>query len=140
MQRILLAGFLVLGAGPALAAGRTAPPPPSGIVVHLFGPEGIWGNILPASPAPPSGTAPPSAALAPAAPASPAPAGVATAGGPPTGAAPAATQASVSTAAATPASSAAYPEPTLGAILHQMFVTGDPDRGPGFSLGRKQTN
>jgi hypothetical protein len=30
-----------------------------------------------------------------------------------------------------------YPEPTLGAVLHQMFVTGDPNAGPGFPRGRK---
>jgi len=130
MLRVLLTGLLVLGAAPALAAPRTAPPQPSGEVVHLFGPPGVWANLAPvvggtpAAPAPAAAQAGAGAAVASSAapgpassPPAPAPAGAA-----PAGAAPAA---------------ASYPEPTLGAVLHQMFVTGDPNAGPGFPQGRK---
>jgi len=121
MVRVLLAGFLVFGAGAALAAPRTAPPPPSGVVVHLFGPQGVWADLAPVV----GGT--------PQAPAAPAPVGA------PATVAPGTTVASA--AAPAPAASApapaSYPEPTLGAVLHQMFVTGDPNAGPGFAQGRK---
>jgi len=141
MHRILLAGFLVLGAGPAWAAGRTAPPPPSGEVIHLFGPDGVWTNILPASPAHSSAAAPPSTAPA----AGPSAAGTpsATVANAPAAALSADNAASGGTApaAAGPsAPSAAYPEPTLGGLLHQMFIVGDPGRGPGFSTGRPGSN
>jgi len=74
--RCLAAGLTLLAA-PAFAR-QDPTPPPSGIVVHLFGPSGVANKILPA------GTG--------------------------TGAA-----------------------PSTGAILHQMFVTGDPDAVPGQS-------
>jgi hypothetical protein len=129
MKRILLAAFLILAAGPALASGRNAQLPSSGVVIHLFGPDGVWSNVLPTAPAP-----------------SNAPAGAA-----PSAASPANTQAAALSSndaasgvtapigAATPAPAAAYPEPTLGTVLHQMFITGDPDRGSGFSPGREKS-
>lgn len=60
-------------------AGRDPKPVPSGIVIHLFGPDSPAGTLVP------NGMA-----------------------------------------------------PTTGNILHQMFITGDPDRGPGFSAGRQK--
>jgi hypothetical protein len=119
MLRILLTVFFVSAAVPALAAPRTAPPPPSGEVIHLFGPQGVLTNAIPLP-----GITPPAAP--PAGP-SGAPGTVASA----TPAPPAATT------AATPAAAQSYPEPTLGAVLHQMFITGDPNAGPGFPQGRK---
>ncbi len=126
MQRSLLAVFLVLATGPAWAAGRNAPPPPSGIVVHLFGPNGVWSNIMPSGPAPSSGAVPAGTVSA-----------AASAAAPP--AAPPASGSVAPASAGAPAASAAYPEPTLGSVLHQMFITGDPDRGPGFSRGRQNS-
>jgi len=122
MLRILLAGLLVFGAGQALAAPRTAQPPPSGVVVHLFGPQGVWANVAPMV----GGT-------------QEAPVAAAPAGGPPTSEpATVASSAAPTPESAAPAPAAAsYPEPTLGAVLHQMFVTGDPNAGPGFPQGRK---
>jgi hypothetical protein len=114
MLRVLLAGFLVLDASAALAAPRTAPPPPSGVVVHLFGPQGVWADLAPVVGGTPA--APMAAAQ---------------------GAAVASTAASAPASPAPAAAPASYPEPTLGAVLHQMFVTGDPNAGPGFAQGRK---
>lgn len=89
--------FGLAGLPPAQA--RVDPtPPPSGIVVHLFGPDSVMSNVMPAG----------SAAPAP---------GVGAASG---GTAPA----------------AAYPEPTLGGVLHQMFVTGDPNDPTRPSTGK----
>jgi hypothetical protein len=127
MVRVLLAGFLAFGASAALAAPRTAAPPPSGVVVHLFGPQGVWADLAPVV----GGT--------PAAAAAPAPVGAPATVAPGTTVASAAAPAPVSgpPAPAPAPTAASYPEPTLGAILHQMFVTGDPDAGPGFAQGRK---
>ena len=124
MRRVLLAGFLVLGAGQALASGRNPQLPSSGIVIHVFGPDA--GIPEQATPTPGTPTAP-AAATVPGAPAqvsdsaAPAVSGVAIAAPP--------------SAAATPS---AYPEPQLGTVLHEMFVTGDPNRGSGFSEDRKK--
>jgi len=76
---------LTLLAGPA-AARQDPEPPPSGIVVHLFGPGSVTSNILPA----------------------PAPG----------------------------ASAPAYVEPSGSDILHQMFVTGDPNQPVSAKLPR----
>jgi hypothetical protein len=128
MLRILLAAFFLSGATLALAAPRTAPPPPSGTVVHLFGPQGVWANLAPVVGG--TQTAPAVAAPVGAVPAGATPATLASTGGPaPASSAPA-------RAGAAPAAQN-YPEPTLGAVLHQMFVTGDPNAGPGFAQGRK---
>jgi hypothetical protein len=61
-------------------AGREPKPVPSGIVIHLFGPDSPAGTLVP------PGTA-----------------------------------------------------PTTGNILHQMFITGDPDRKPGAALPKGKT-
>jgi hypothetical protein len=84
---------------PALA--RDPQPPPSGIVIHLFGQNSIMSNVMP------TGSS------------APAPAGqtftnhASTSGG------------TTETAATTTQSAPAYVEPTAGQILHQMFITGD---------------
>ena len=93
----------ILAAGPALARGAPNPPP-SGIVIHLFGPNSIGSQILPDSFIPGSG-----------------------------GGGSAKPEAEAHGAAQTP-----YVEPTTQDILHQMFVTGDPNRKPGdaFAPGR----
>jgi len=111
MQRFLLAALFVFGAAPALASGRNPQLPTSGTVIHLFGPEA--GIPVPTTPRPAS------------APGAAKPAN----GVPATGIS--------AVPAATPSD---YPEPRLGTILHQMFVTGDPNRGSGFSPDRKQVH
>ncbi len=93
-------------------AARNTPPPPSGEVIHLFGPDSVLGNIMPSAP---GGQAAPQAPGSPAH-VAPAPGASAAAGGAP-----------------------AYQEPTMGDVLHQMFITGDPTAGPGFSNDRKIT-
>jgi hypothetical protein len=96
-----LAAALALGLAAAPAYARQSPTPqPSGIVVHLFGPDSIASHILPT-------------VAEPAAPASPA-TGTAPAGGQPPG-----------QNAATPAA-ATSSGPTWGDVAHQTFVTGDP--------------
>ena len=80
----------------AAQARQTPNPPPSGVVVHLFGPDSVASGILP------------SGAPAPAAGGTPAPAG----GG------------------------SGYVEPSTSDILHQMFVTGDPNQQPGQALSK----
>jgi hypothetical protein len=106
------AALLVVIAGPALARHDPVPPP-SGIVVHLFGPDSITSRVLPND----LGFAP-------------APVASNGAGTPVQGAA-------VTGGSGAPASS--YPEPTMHQILHEMFVTGDPNMAPGSNLatGRK---
>jgi hypothetical protein len=87
---------IVLAALASPAAARQDPaPPPSGIVVHLFGPDSLSSHVLPSAP-----------------------------GAKPAAGAPAASN------------GAAYPEPSLGDVLHQMFVTGDPDQLPGQALAK----
>jgi hypothetical protein len=100
-RRNTLGKFLVLTVAltawlPLAAMARPNPaPPPSGVVVHLFGQDSIMSNVLP--------TAPNGAA----------------AGG---------------SSNSTPPP--AYVEPTTGEILHQMFVTGDPNDPTQPSTGR----
>jgi hypothetical protein len=94
-----LSTVLTLGLAAAPAYARQPPPaPPSGIVVHLFGPDSLSSHILP------------SAAEA-------MPAGRATTGSTP---ASGQTAAQGTNAASTPSG------PTWGDVAHQMFVTGDP--------------
>lgn len=92
--------FTGLAASPALAR-QNPTPPPSGIVVHLFGPNSVSSQFLPSN----SATAP---------------------------------SAETGNGAKNESAAAqAAPEPTFGGILHQMFVTGDPNRKtPGFAPGR----
>ncbi len=88
-------------------------PPPSGIVVHLFGPDSITSNILPQAAAP--------AASAP------------TSNAPMESAAPGETAQPVGSASTVePGQPAAtsYQGPSLHDVLHQMFVTGDPNITP----------
>jgi hypothetical protein len=98
---VLLAVVALALCGGSAHARQMPNPPPSGIVVHLFGPDSITSHVLPE--------------------AAPAPQASATAAGQPAASAPA---------------SGAYPEPSMGDVLHQMFVTGDPDAKPGDALAR----
>ncbi len=123
MKINILAAFSVafgLLAGAALAKPMPEPPP-SGIVVHLFGPDSITSNILPqaAPPAAPAANAPVEGA-APAAAVPPM-----TSNGAVQPAGPGGT---VQPAAAPAA--AGYQGPSLHDVLHQMFVTGDPNITP----------
>ncbi|WP_298215477.1 hypothetical protein [Acidocella sp.] len=101
MNRLPIAFLASLAAFPALA--RPDPtPPPSGIVVHLFGPDAGVAKPSPSAPSAPNAAAPQ---------------------GP---------------AASAPQASPATPEPSIGDILHEMFVTGDPaqEAKPRFAPGR----
>ncbi len=82
----MLACLIGMGGATAAQARLQPTPPPSGIVVHLFGPDSVLQGVAPALASAPGSTHP--------------------------GAAP---------GGATPA------EPSWGYVLHQMFVTGDPD-------------
>jgi hypothetical protein len=88
--------FCVALASLALSQGAQArpdpAPKPSGVVVHLFGPDSVATHFLPTPPAH---------------------AGHGTAD---TG-----------------------PSPGYGAILHQMFVTGDPSQAPGAAIAKGRT-
>jgi hypothetical protein len=128
-----------LAAGAALAKPMPEPPP-SGIVVHLFGPDSITSNILPqaAAPAPAAQAANAPVANGPTATApAAAPAGTtqpvtSTASVPPPG--PGGTVQPAAAPAAT-----AYQGPSLHDILHQMFVTGDPNITPQEKLAPGRT-
>jgi hypothetical protein len=89
---LLIIASLCASLGPAApASARPQPvPKPSGIVVHLFGPDSVASGMLPTAPPAASGAAP---AVQPVA-------------------------------------------PSGSAILHQMFVTGDPDRPSAPSKGK----
>lgn len=117
MKRIIAAIAAIALAGPAL--GRPNPTPkPSGIVIHLFGPNSITSHVLPSFAASRPTTAP--GVPAPGAPSTTGPQGI--------GSAPYTTAASAA-AGAQPTDAS----PTMGDVLHQMFVTGDPDH-PGSSM------
>jgi len=93
---------VVLGsfwAFPALAH-QDPSPPPSGVVVHLFGPDSVTSNILP------------------------------------TGSAPHAAAPGATASKTAPAGGGGYVEPSVHDILHQMFVTGDPNQKPGASFAK----
>ncbi len=108
----ILAVAVLLGGTASGAWARIDPtPPPSGIVIHVFGPNSLMSNILPDG----------------------------AAGG---GAKPAAGNGSAKPAAGSPSGTAAaqnYPEPTMDQVLHQMFVTGDPNQKPGAALATGRT-
>jgi hypothetical protein len=108
LTRILAAPALALGLGLAPAYARQPPPaPPSGIVIHLFGPNSVTSHFLSPEPAA-------------------APAGT-TAAGAPAGSASAST---TDVAGSAPAASTES-GPTWGEVAHQMFVTGNPaQEGP----------
>ncbi len=122
LSRLAYAVVLVLP-GAAAFARLNPTPPPSGIVIHLFGPDSITSHVLPTF----TGPAGAPAAGAPAAVNRP-PAGAAGVGnGTETGAAMQPGGVTNTTEAATaPASST----PTMGEVLHQMFVVGDPSLTP----------
>jgi hypothetical protein len=107
LTRIIAAPALALGLGLTPAYARQPPPaPPSGIVIHLFGPNSVSSHFLSTGPAA-------------------APSGSTAAGAPAGGASPSATNGSGSTAASTESS------PTWGDVVHTMFVTGNPaQEGP----------
>jgi len=85
--RILCATMVVFALSGAAEARPLPEPKPSGIVIHLFGPDPVTNQAPGSGAAKPSGTA---------------------------------------------------PEQSFGGILHQMFVTGDPNQKPGaaFAKGR----
>lgn len=92
-------GFAV--ASPALA-DRNPTPPPSGIVIHLFGQNSVMSNVLPTTGAPVAAHDPAHDA---------------------------------GNGAASPAAST-YVEPSASDIIHQMFVTGDPNNPSKPAPGR----
>ncbi len=108
-NRLMLVSALLCGISAGAHATRNPTPPPSGIVVHLFGPGSIMSNVVPDV----GGEA--------AKPATVESGSVQPGGAPVTAAAPQAAGAN---------------EPTLGAVLHQMFVVGDPDHPNQPSMGR----
>jgi len=109
-----------------MATARQDPtPPPSGIVVHLFGQDSVMSNVLPTAPAGAQIAAPAGAQIA-------APEGAQITA--PAGAQ--GTTGQAGTASGGVAAEPAYVEPTTGEILHQMFVTGDPDDPTQPSTGR----
>ncbi len=99
-----VAALLLASAGIAHAS-RNPTPPPSGIVVHLFGPQGIMTPILPQDDTA-HGTQGQTGGQAPSA-----------------GSAPGATAAATDSANSLQTSD----DPSIHDILHQMFVTGDPN-------------
>jgi len=131
LKRLALAllAATALPAGAAMARNDSSPPP-SGEVIHLFGPNSVFNNpvfnnIIPNTE---------SRAAAPAANGTTAPANA------PAGnlaSTPAGTQAG--TQASTPASASGG---SLGSVLHEMFVTGDPNvpASERFSKGRTGTH
>jgi hypothetical protein len=107
---LILAGLLAAAAvHHAASARQDPPPPPSGIVVHLFGQNSIMSNVMPSVTRTGAGI-----------------------GGAPAGAAAASGDAGAQAASAAPG----YAEPSMGDVLHQMFVTGDPNSPPQPSTGR----
>jgi hypothetical protein len=109
--RIVTAAVLLAGTSGAAWARNDPTPPPSGIVIHVFGPDSLMSNVLPDNAAGGGGGA------------KPATGGTSMAGGSVTGT----------------AADQNYPEPTMNEVLHQMFVTGDPDQKPGADLATGRT-
>lgn len=107
MQRYLFAAVFLGGVSVAGAAQARLQPeaPPSGIVVHLFGPDSVLRNVAPALASAPVG---------------PQAGGSRAEGSQSVGSQAVGSQAGVSPAGA-------QTEPSWGNVLHQMFVTGDPD-------------
>jgi len=103
----MAAAVLVLASAGIAHATRNPNPPPSGIVVHLFGPNGILSDVTPHLP----GETPSPSAHA------------QTGATPPSG-----------TDGAN--SIATSDDPSWGSILHQMFVVGDPNHPNQPASGR----
>jgi hypothetical protein len=111
-NRLIMLSALFIAPATTVLAKPQPTPTPSGIVVHLFGPDSITSNILPAAPGQNYSPA-------------------RTATGTATGAPPGAGQPAASAAQATD-----YPEPSWHDVLHQMFITGDPENPPKLAPGR----
>ncbi len=118
-NRFLLTALLLCCAAIAAQARSNPEPKPSGIVVHLFGPDSIMSHLVPGLP---GETPSPAPAPAPAAASQP-------------GAAQSQTQTITAAAPAAPAP-VNDDTPSLGAVLHQMFVVGDPEHPSQPSPGR----
>lgn len=129
MKTLTLACLASLIALPAMAE-RNPPPKPSGVTIHLFGPEFITGT----------GSAPASSSGgAPATPSS-GDQGVTMNGSPaplPAGSA-SSKSASGDSSASGPLMPPAQPEPTLSQVLHEMFVTGAPGQNNRPHLSREK--
>jgi hypothetical protein len=122
-NRFILPAVLFCCMAPGAQAARNPTPPPSGIVVHLFGPDSIMSHVAPGLPGEtaPAQTGGANAAVQP-------PAGQ-SAGGQVSAGAP-----GVETPGASQAANG--DEPTWGGVLHTMFVTGDPSDPNKPSTGR----
>jgi hypothetical protein len=120
-NRFILPAALFCCVASGAQAARNPTPPPSGIVVHLFGPDSIMSHVAPGLPGE-------------TAPAAPAPSG----GGSAAVQQPAGQSAGGQMSAAAPGASQAAnaDEPTWGGVLHTMFVTGDPNDPNKPSTGR----
>jgi len=114
-SRLFLSAALLCAIAGGAKARQDPTPKPSGVVVHLFGPDSIMSKITPDLP----GETPE-----------------------PGGAEPATAQPGTGdvSAASGNAASASQPDasesPSMGAVLHQMFVVGDPDHPNTPSVGR----
>lgn len=124
-SRLVLSAALLCGIAGGAEARQDPAPKPSGIVVHLFGPDSIMSKITPDLPGE-----------------TPQPATAQTGTAQPTAGQPGAGQlggGEVTTASVT-AANASQPDesdsPSLGAVLHQMFVVGDPGHPNTPSVGR----
>ncbi|MDD2706017.1 MAG: hypothetical protein PHU07_11905 [Acidocella sp.] len=115
MKLFVLAALGSLAAGAAFARQYPSEPP-SGTVIHLFGPNSLTSHILPTAPAA-SGTAPAGAA--------------GTAHGTASPAAPAAAGGSPAAAGGGTSS-----DMSTSDILHEMFVTGDPNQPDSAKLSK----
>jgi hypothetical protein len=122
-NHLFIATSLLLASAGIAQASRDPTPPPSGIVIHLFGPNSVMSNVMPDLP---GETAKPPAA-APGQTAGTASGG--TAGAPTT----AAQASGVETSAPSTATSN---NPSWHDILHQLFVTGDPNAPNRLAPGR----
>lgn len=132
MKRLALAllAATALPAGAAMARNNSSPPP-SGEVIHLFGPNSVFNNpvfnnIIPNTE---------SSAAAPAANGTTAPAN-APAGNLAGNPASTPTDTQAGTQASTPASASGG---SLGSVLHEMFVTGDPNVPASERLSKGRT-
>ncbi len=97
---LVLATYLAAGLPFTALARPDPPPPPSGIVIHLFGQNSVMSNVLPTAPD--------------------------------------AGRSDTATVSEGGAPQPAYVEPSTGEILHEMFVTGDPNDPQQPSTGRSK--
>lgn len=132
MKTVAFACLASLIALPAMA-DKNPEPKPSGVTIHLFGPNLITTtNSDSAAPDSNAGSAS-SPASGQSADQSVTINGVST---------PLSSGDSASTGSANASPAAAQPEPTMGEVLHEMFVTGDPaqDGHPNFPRGKTGSN